>query len=206
MQVKRQNMKTAYAGIDYGLGRTNISDTGIRFGVIPMNEVSQAWSDSSEAQYGEPTCPECSGKVVDRHVRVESCATGVAVILDDEARETYKENSEHGFMEYACDACKLLLAGEDVFPEDPREFTYEAEGYALRQGHDDCDIWVMRSSYFTYAQFCSPCAPGACYLLNPLDEPSEANKAYCLGHDWFDDKKAPYPVYVVATGKLLPSD
>jgi hypothetical protein len=29
-----------------------------------------------------------------------------------------------------------------------------------------------------------------------------SNKCYCLGPDWFDDSKAPYDVYEIATGKL----
>lgn len=28
-------------------------------------------------------------------------------------------------------------------------------------------------------------------------------KTYCVGHDWFEDGKAPYPVYSVATGELV---
>jgi hypothetical protein len=28
-------------------------------------------------------------------------------------------------------------------------------------------------------------------------------KAYCLGHDWFDDGRAPYPVYSVETGEWM---
>ena len=40
-------------GIDYGMGRTNIDKSnGIRFGVISMHEVSQFWSEDSEADYG----------------------------------------------------------------------------------------------------------------------------------------------------------
>lgn len=36
-------------GIDYGGGQTNIDhETGIRFGVIPANDVLQAWADSAE--------------------------------------------------------------------------------------------------------------------------------------------------------------
>ena len=32
------------------------------------------------------------------------------------------------------------------------------------------------------------------------------NRAYCLGHDWFDDNKAPYPVYSVETGREIVSE
>ena len=54
------------AGIDYGRGRTNVDvETGIRYGVIPANAMGQPWYDEAEAHYGEPTCPECGGVVVE---------------------------------------------------------------------------------------------------------------------------------------------
>lgn len=62
-------------------------------------------------------------------------------------------------------------------------------------------MFILASPYFTHAQFCSPCAPGACYLLSPTDKTGP--KAYCLNHDWFEGDKAPYPVWEVATGKLV---
>ena len=34
--------------------------------------------------------------------------------------------------------------------------------------------------------------------------PEDGERAYCFGHDWFEDKAAPYPVYSVATGELVP--
>jgi hypothetical protein len=80
-------------------------------------------------------------------------------------------------------------------------FEYSAEGYEATAGEDG-DIFITKSPFFTYAQFCSPCAPGACYLMNTV-EPDESNKAYCLGHDWFEDGKAPYPVYSVETGEIV---
>jgi len=32
---------------------------------------------------------------------------------------------------------------------------------------------------------------------------SEGVKTYCLGADWFENERAPYPVYSVATGELV---
>ena len=47
------------AGIDYGMGTVNVDRTnGIRYGVISQHSVVQAWADSAESEYGEPTCPE----------------------------------------------------------------------------------------------------------------------------------------------------
>jgi len=81
------------------------------------------------------------------------------------------------------------------FKVDDGEIKAESDSYG--------DIFILESPYFTYAQFCSPCAPGACHLENPLEEPSENNKAYCFGHDWFETLKAPYPVFSVETGELI---
>ena len=85
-------------------------------------------------------------------------------------------------------------------------FYYDDGETQAEQSADDVDIFVCKSPYFTYAQFCSPCAPGAGYLLNPLTEPDPGNKAYCFGHDWFESGKAPYPVYSVETGELVRPD
>jgi hypothetical protein len=53
---------------------------------------------------------------------------------------------------------------------------------------------VVKSPFYTYAQFCSPCVPGAGNLDNPM---AEGVKTYCLGHDWFEGGVAPYPVWRV---------
>lgn len=89
----------------------------------------------------------------------------------------------------------------DDFAE-PSSYIIDDGEYTAECG-DSGDIFITKSPYYTYAQFCSPCAPGACHLENPLDEPCENNKAYCFAHDWFDDEKAPYPVYEVKTGKII---
>jgi hypothetical protein len=144
---------TKYKGIDYGRGITNIdAATGIRFGVIPQNEVLQAWADSSEPIY--PSCPDHGDDCPD------DC--------------DYNENSE--------------AIG----------FEYSGDGYEAEAG-DDGDIFITKSPFYTYAQFCSPCAPGACYVTSTV-EPDPNNRAYCFGHDWFEDGQAPYPVYSVETG------
>jgi hypothetical protein len=92
------------------------------------------------------------------------------------------------------------------------QMEWEGEGYKL---HTDAygDLWIFKSDYYTYAQFCSPCAPGAVHLGSPLDiegtlalsveikEKFHQNRGYCLDHDWFEGGIAPYPVFSVATGK-----
>lgn len=51
------------SGIDYGRGMTNLDhDTNIRYGVISVNDIVQAWSDSSVPVYPPARqCPRCEG-------------------------------------------------------------------------------------------------------------------------------------------------
>jgi hypothetical protein len=171
-----------YTGIDYGLGRSNIdSENGIRYGVISQNSVLQAWADSAEPDYGEPTCGQCGNPAI------EAC---------DAPEEEWNEGQD-----YACLTCKRVFWSDEAFGDEPLGYSYEADGYKLTDCLDN-DIFVLKSPYFTYAQFCSPCVPGA----GNLDTTGpEGIKTYCLGHDWFDDSKAPYPVYSVETGEEVKS-
>lgn len=120
----------------------------------------------------------------------------------------------HDVMQAWCDDSENIYPESDLDDGEPidNDFAepiahkYDREGYNAFQSADDTDIFIERSPYFTYAQFCSPCAPGACYLRNHLEEMHEDNRAYCFGHDWFEDGKAPYPVFSVATGELVQPD
>jgi hypothetical protein len=111
---------------------------------------------------------------------------------------------------------------------EPISYYVDDDKYTAECGEDG-DIFITKSPYFTYAQFCSPCAPGAIYLMNPFvaiatDEDknqtrftAEENpigyksraeaagfaKGFCFGHDWFEGSKAPYPVFSVETGELV---
>jgi len=140
------------AGIDYGMGTVNIDqETGIRYGVIPVNDVCQAWSDESEPVYPEP---------------------------DPDEEEP-----------------------EDFGPEyDPSLYVYSRQGYVATQSADDTDIFITKSPFYTKAQFCSPCAPGAGHLRNP--DP-DGVKTYCFGKDWFEDEECPYPYWSVDTNELV---
>lgn len=172
-------MKTDYRGIDYGMGTTNIDkENGIRYGVIPQHEVLQAWCDSSEGNYGQPDisdcdCPECGH--------------------NDGGQYEWGNN-------LCCEECGH--SWEIEFPDfcEPISHYVDDGEYQAQCGGDDTDIFIIKSPYYTRAQFCSPCAPGACYLTNPCDE---GERAYCFGHDWFEGGKAPYPVYRVADDSLV---
>jgi len=139
-----------YVGIDWGRGKANIDpETKIRFGVIPENDVLQAWADSAEPYYGNKEVPD-----------------------DD-----------------------------DLGYDEPYSYYYEGDGFFAECTCGQGDIFISKSPYFTYAQFCSPCAPGACHLRNPINENFKNNRCYCFGHDWFEDGVAPYKVYLVKTGE-----
>lgn len=161
-----------------------------------MHEVLQAWTDSSEAHY-TPTCPHCGNEL------------------------------SKGFEARRCEHChKRIDPDMDFDMLEPDCFTYEKDGYQCQQSGDDTDIFVIKSPFFTYCQFCSPCAPGAGYLMNwfklsPMADGTETKisdrpetfkalaenagfpKTYCFGHDFFDDNRAPYPVFSVATGEIV---
>ncbi len=175
-----------YHGIDYGLGTTNIDrESGIRYGVIPMNDLSEWAHESFEDDYGNPSCPKC-GDDVDEY--------------DDEAHGEY-DQTKYGCDDYACETCERTYDSSECFGDEPIGSNLDADGY-LAERHSDGDIFILRSPYFTYAQFCSPCAPGACYLSNPVDE--SGPKAYCFAADWFGkDRPCPYPIFSVATGESV---
>ena len=126
------------SGIDYGMGQTNIDHkTGIRYGVIPANDVGQSWYNSAEPDYGVPLCPDCTREVVD----------------SEEDKDYY------------CEVCKKTYWSDDCFGDEPVGWYLDDGEYQVEQ--TDYDIFVTKSPYYTRASYCSPCAPGACHLRNP---------------------------------------
>lgn len=175
----------SYAGIDYGLGQSNVDrKTGIRYGVISQHSVMPEALDDLEPYYGEPTCPKCGNGVM---------STSDETILPA-GYDEWSQYSEHGCTDYACTICEHYLDSSEVYAEESQGFTYEQDGYSLTNCLDS-DIFILKSPYYTRAQFCSPCVPGAGNIDNPCDD---GPKTYCLGHDWFENGKAPYPVFSVA--------
>jgi hypothetical protein len=163
-------MEKEYIGIDYSLGRSNVDQkTGIHHGVIPQNEVLQAWVNSSEPYY-TLFCPVCD-----------------TVLQDD-----------------FCPQCRKEIDSEDLFDQfefaKPTSFYVDDKEYQA-ESDDSGDIFISKSPYYTNCQYCSPCAPGAGYIMNTVKE--EGIKTYCFGHSWFEDEKAPYPVYSVETEQLI---
>lgn len=209
---------TTYPGIDYSRGISNCDlATGIRYGVISQNSVSP---DAIEDifTHGEDKAWERAKEEALREARMKARADAAAKGEDpDEAEEDVDEDRISD---------ELGMSWETSLGN----YLYERDGYKLT-GCLDNDLFVLRSPYYTFAQFCSPCVPGAANLDSPFEPatPLDTSKpfpdlsafaglaeqyatlaadcgfprAYCLGHDWFDDGKAPYPVFSVETGKLV---
>lgn len=180
-------------GIDYGRGITNLNvQTGIRYGVISMHAIDPDALADIELNYGDPTCPKC-GSNADNYY--------------DAANRHYEHSS--GCKDYVCEQCKYVFDSEYAYPDEPVGMEYNAGGYAV-EGHNDGDLFVTKSPYYTYAQFCSPCAPGACHLENALldCDPTCVHghpRCYALGHEWFENNRAPYRVFKVSDdSEVLP--
>jgi hypothetical protein len=191
-------------GIDYGMGQTNVDhETGIRYGVISMHEITQAWCDSSDSDYGPASCPKCGNEAVDEDtainaVREEQARSGEPVTdIDDVVFEPLHAGS---CADHYCADCGVLFGSDEAYGDEAIGHNLDDGEYKATQGGDDSDVFVLKSPYYTKAAYCSPCAPGACHLAHP-DE--DGDRAYCFGHDWFEGGVAPYPVYEVATGKLV---
>lgn len=179
-------------GIDYSLGQSNFNpETGIHFGVIPMNSLAHwAW-DSFEAEYGEATCPKCGR---------EACSSDRddVPVFDEPENEDIEVS---GCGDYYCHECRYAFDGDEAFGEEAIGHTLDDGEHKATVGSDCIDAFVLLSPYYTKSQYCSPCAPGAGYLLNPCDD---GVQSYCFGPDWFDDERpCPYPVWKCGTDELI---
>ncbi len=195
----------SYAGLDYSLGRSNYNpETGIHFGVISSHSIDyeSPWNDA-DADYGDPTCPKCGNKVKasDDDTLFEDME--IDDIVFREGIQASPDGTPDWFTgkDFCCVPCQACYWSDSVYSDEPIGYSYEADGYTLT----DClqtDIMVLSSPYYTFAQYCSPCVPGAGNLDTPCDD---GPKTYALGHEWFEGDKAPYRVYSVATGlEVLP--
>lgn len=192
--------EATYKGIDYG---EEISNINLKTG-IRFGVISQYEVLQVWADDSEANYPE--------EIECQHCGDTVKI-----------EEVEH------CQSCNKDITN-DIDKLEVVSFTYNQDGYQAAQAHDDPDIFITMSPYFTYAQFCSPCAPGAVYLMSPfvnrwenmgtgqsgINKPEEYpedykvkakqagfEKGYCFGHDWFDEGVASYSVYNVETGELV---
>ena len=163
--------------------------------------MTKAWIENDIIRDIAPADPfDCYHPDIAAHYSVD-------VPDDAENGDTFKDgvlddytSEPHECDDYVCVECKHFFGSESAFGDDPNGYYLENGEYKAFSDSAG-DVWVTSSPYFTRAQFCSPCAPGACYLMN---ECQDGERAFCFGHDWFEDGKAPYTVYSVETGEVVP--
>ena len=202
---------TNYPGIDYSRGQSNTdTDTSIRYGVICQNSVS---GEAVEDVYHGPHSRDLAFESAEEELKNK-----LRGVLEDYFSD-YKRGTKGDGMNNG--TSRLDVAVDDAFDavdgwadnfDHETDPLYEHDGYKVTKCLD-CDLMILKSPFYTYAQFCSPCVPGAGNLDHPFDGPIENwckaaeeagfPKVFCLGHDWFDDDTAPYPVFNVATGEQV---
>lgn len=234
--------KRNYPGLDYsGPGSTANRDaeTGIRYGVISQHSIqsdvmSDIWSEARDLSY-ESAVEEVKDRLFAAYyehygVHAEALRNALRKVIVDFVPDRHLDDALANLMDCEPEETPRDMLWDVVEQDfndryeggDDRSWLWEKDGYEL----SNCllsDVFVSKSPYFTYAQFCSPCVPGACNLDNPFeglavpsgrhasfaeDYGAEAQaigyvKCYCLGHDFFDGEKAPYEVFSVATGKRV---
>jgi len=176
------------AGIDYsGPGATCNRDpeTGIRYGLIPLHSLGDEALEEFESIY-VARCPHCGDEIPeDTHFTMRSVKRPGGAITNVHATD--------------CPACGKLIREDDQYGDEADAQVCNLPEFNAHLDSSN-DVWITKSPYFTRAAFCSPCAPGACYLNNPTDD---GERCFCPGHDWFGDKPTPFPIYSVATGELV---
>lgn len=182
-------MKTTNPGIDYTPIGSTINrdpDNNIRYGVISTNAVSRyAMDDISD-----------HGTDEDFQSFADQVKSELIAAIEGVLKNYLRDNDASQVVEAAIKELNEHLGDNYEGTGDCARFSYESDGYKL-QTDSGGDLWVLKSPYKTCAQFCSPCAPGACYLTSPCEDGAWA---YCLGPDWFDqDNPCPYPVFRVDT-------
>ena len=179
-------------GINYAGHSTVNMDvkTGIRYGVISSNDLNlDIVFESFENDYGAPTCGNCGNEVISTDEDEAEDEDGNELNTDKYAHPKY------GCDDYVCHDCECFLDSSDAYGDEAIGANLDDGEYIASMSTSGNDIFVIKSPYYTRAEFCSPCAPGACHLSSPCDD---GDKAYCFGHDWFEDGKAPYKVYRVS--------
>jgi len=179
--------KTNYAGIDYGMGRSNIDTaTGIRYGIVSQNSLSSYAMDDVYNQGDDLGYQSFIDEVKSDLERA------ISRVIDDVGGRINGDLDVDGFMED--------VDFDNYESEGPWSYD-QHEGGLVVQTTSNNDLFVFKSPYYTKAQFCSPCVPGAGNLDSPCED---GPKTYCLGTDWFDDDRpCPYPVYRVDNDECI---
>lgn len=116
-------------GIDYGLGQTNIDhDNGIRYGVIPANDLGESWYESSEGDWRLRTCacPKCGNEAVP--IDAEGVPDLDGPDYDENDNPIELEWDDEG-RDYACLDCRYSFDSDQAFGEEPIGFDLDDGEY-----------------------------------------------------------------------------
>jgi len=176
-----------YQGIDYGLyaglfltsGLSNIDNlTGIRYGAIHANSLFNCGADVwDDGAVYLPFCPKCGFELEENEVPD------------------------------LCPSCEYEIEDEsECYGEEPSYIDYmDVENGIRVEGGLDGDYIVVKSNYYTFAPYCSPCVPGAGDLDSAESDGSTGIKCYCLPADYFDAEvnPCPYKVWKVSDDSVV---
>jgi len=159
--------------------------TGIRYGVISPHSIS---SNCDYDLYEGPnsTDPYYESMRTEISLSVNELMNNTNYNISDDLKEQIKD--------------MILDEMSERYENPDGQMDYSDNEYSLHVSGDNFGIFVMKSPYYTFCRGCSPCAPGAGDLNNPID-PVNLNlstlehisaKTLCLGPEWFDREKDQY--------------
>lgn len=169
-----------YIGIDYGSGISNRDPENpeLHYGVISQHTPAYIWDDFEPVYaYG---CPECGTE------------------FDEETKPSLNED-----LDEVCPSCGYEPKSDDEwYGEEAIDQRWIGEDeYLISYSESLSCFFVEKSPYYTFTRYCSPCAPGAGDLDNPVDD---GVKTFALGLDFFDsDIPCPYPIWKVSDDSLV---
>jgi hypothetical protein len=181
-------------GIDYGMGLANIdNETGIRFGVISPHSVN---GDSLQCIYDNGENLTHAAAIAEAKERITFALRNVfngLGMLPYDYRNGDRTPKADAYLAPIVDAVwdDVEQDFNDHYEEDSDTYRYSEDGYVLETS--SLGIYVIRSPFYTFAAFCSPCCPGAGNLDSPRLTAESGVKTYCLGPDWFDNDECTMP-------------
>lgn len=198
--------ETNYPGIDYsrpGSKTNRDGETDIRYGIIPQGCLMADAVDDISTR----------GKDLGYESAEQELRDKLRHLLKDYYNDNKLPHLNTSALDDAIDDTLDAIENWAENLEFNGPWRMDEDG-VVTQLAEDGDVWVFKSPFYTYAQFCSPCAPGACHLSHPLKVNVRAdiasitegvegqnetfvssNKCYCLPADWFEDGKAPYRMW-----------
>lgn len=160
--------------------------TGVHYGVIHYNSLNPEALDDIFTQ----------GENLSYKNALDEAKNSLKKAIED-AMEYHNKFAIENVVNAALDALEENFG--DSYHEDEDIYEYSKAGYIITNSPSLCALFIIKSPYVTNCKYCSPCAPNAGDLDNPLDGGVET---YCLELDWFDgENKCPYePKELVPVG------